>query len=145
MSLLNSVLGAAMGEKGDGSGGSSPVVAILGNLVTQSGGLDGLMNKFSQAGMGDIFSKWVSTGPNPPVSGDQVQQALGCDQIKALAAKLGIDPDQASHILAQALPTMVDKLTPNGQIDANANVHESLSSLVPSLLGKLMGGGGAPS
>ena len=132
MSILSSVLGAVTG-KGDGTE-ASPLVAILGGLLAQSGGLQGLMSKFSQAGMGDVFQKWVSTGPNPPVSTDQVQQVLGCDQIQALAAKFGIDPNRASEVLAQHLPDVVDKLTPQGKIDPNADTHANLSSMLPSLL-----------
>ena len=132
MSLLSSVLGAVTG-KSDGTE-ASPLVAILGGLLAQSGGLQGLMSKFSQAGMGDVFQKWVSTGPNPPVSADQVQQVLGCEQIQSLAAKLGIDPTRASEVLAEHLPTVVDKLTPQGKIDPNADTHEGLASMLPGLL-----------
>src|SRR5690242_11670768 len=102
MSLLSSVIGAVTG-KGD-STEASPLVAVIGGLLAQSGGLQGLMSKFSQAGLGDVFSKWVSTGPNPPISSDQIQQVLGSQQIQDLAAKLGIDPNLASQILAQHLP-----------------------------------------
>ena len=135
MSLLDSVLGAVTG-KSDGTQ-ASPLVAILGGLLAQSGGLQGLMAKFSQAGMGDVFSKWVSTGPNPPISPDQVKEVVGCDQIQALAAKLGIDPNRAAEVLAEHLPTVVDRLTPQGKIDPNADHQEGLASLLPSLLGKL--------
>ena len=135
MSLLSSVLGAVTG-KSDGTE-ASPLVGILGGLLAESGGLQGLMGKFSQAGLGDVFSKWVSTGPNPPISADQVQQVLGSQQIQGLAAKLGIDPTRASEILAQHLPEVVDKLTPQGKIDPNANTHSDLASMLPSLLAAL--------
>ena len=97
------------------------------------------MNKFSQAGLGDVFSKWISTGPNPPVSPDQVQQALGADQIQSLAAKLGIDPARASEALAQHLPDVIDRLTPNGQIDPNADLEQGLTDLLPSLFSRITG------
>jgi uncharacterized protein YidB (DUF937 family) len=132
MSLLSSVLGAVTG-KGDGTE-ASPLVAILGGLLAESGGLQGLMAKFSQAGMGDVFQKWVSTGPNPPISADQVQQVLGCEQIQALAAKLGIDPTRASEVLAEHLPGVVDKLTPQGKIEPGADTHAGLASMLPGLL-----------
>lgn len=135
MSLLSSVLGAVTG-KSDGTE-ASPLVGILGGLLAQSGGLQGLMAKFSQAGMGDVFSKWVSTGPNPPISADQIQQVLGSEQIQGLAAKLGIDPKRASEVLAEHLPTVVDRLTPQGKIDPNADTHEGLASMLPSLLAAL--------
>ena len=143
MSLFSSVLGAVTG-KGDGTE-ASPLVAIIGGLLAQSGGLQGLMSKFSQAGMGDLFQKWVSTGPNPPISADQVQQVLGCEQIQALAAKLGIDPTRASEVLAEHLPTVVDKLTPQGTINPNANHAEDLANLIPSLLAKLSRPANSPS
>ena len=145
MSLLDSVLGAVTGKTDQQQGNMTPMIALVTALLAQSGGLQGLMSKFSQAGMSDVFSKWVSTGPNPPISGDQIQQVLGSQQIQSLAAKLGIDPTRASEVLAQHLPTVVDHMTPQGHIDPNANTEESLTSMLPGLLGKLMGGGSAAS
>ena len=97
------------------------------------------MKQFSQAGLGDVFSKWVSKGPNPPVSGEHIQQVFGAEQIQALAAKFGIDPTGASEAVAEHLPNVVDRLTPDGEIDPNANFQEGLSTLIPSLLSKLTG------
>lgn len=137
MSLLDSILGAVTGKTNDKSD-MTPMVGLLSALLAQAGGLQGLMTKFSQAGLGDVFSKWVSTGPNPPVSGDQIRQVLGSEQIQALAAKLGIDPTRASEVLAEHLPNVVDKMTPQGKIDPTANAEQSLADMLPSLLGKLM-------
>jgi uncharacterized protein YidB (DUF937 family) len=55
-------------------------------------------------------------GENQPISPDQIQKVLGSDQVNALAAKLGVDPVQASHFLAEYLPKVVDKLTPEGKV-----------------------------
>ncbi|MFL6515365.1 MAG: YidB family protein [Chthoniobacterales bacterium] len=142
MSLLDSVLGGLSGKQ-DGQPEASPMVAIISTLLTQSGGLQGLMNKFSQAGLGQVFSSWVSTGPNPPVSGSQIQQVLGSDQLRALASQLGIDPAKASEMLAQHLPNVVDRLTPTGAIDPNAHGQEGLAALIPSLLQQFTSGGSA--
>src|SRR5947209_3864719 len=108
MSLLDSVLGAVSGKTEGTQGAGNPVLALLPVLLAQSGGLQGLMSKFSQAGLGNVFSQWVSTGPNPPVSGSQIEQVLGCEQVQALAAKLGVDTTQVSQLLAQHLPAVVD-------------------------------------
>jgi uncharacterized protein YidB (DUF937 family) len=142
MSLLDSVLGAVSGGNTEDKTQASPLIAILGAVLAQSGGLQGLMSKFSQAGLGNVFSSWVNTGPNPPISGDQIQQVLGSEQVKALAAKLGIDPTKAAEVLAEHLPTVVDKMTPEGKIDPNANHEEGLAAMIPSLL-KQFGAGGA--
>src|SRR5437660_7026111 len=111
MGLLNSILGAGSG-KTDASGEANSLAGVLGGLLTQSGGLQGLANKFSQAGQGGAFSSWVGMGENQSISADQVQKVLGSEQVNALAAKIGVDPSQVSHFLAEYLPKVVDKLTP---------------------------------
>jgi uncharacterized protein YidB (DUF937 family) len=118
----------------------SPLLGILTGLLAQSGGIQGLLNKFTQAGHGDKVASWVSTGENEPISPSAVQQTIGPDQISAIAAKLGVDPAQASQLLAKFLPTVVDKLTPNGQVDPAADHHQNLAGLLPSLLQGFGGG-----
>jgi len=83
--------------------------------------------------MGGLVSSWVSTGPNPPISGDQVHQVLGSDQVKELAAKAGINPDVASTAIAQLLPSIVDKLTPNGSVPDHGNVMSIVGGLLQGL------------
>jgi uncharacterized protein YidB (DUF937 family) len=120
MGLFDSILGAMAG-KTDSSGRANPLIGILGGLLTQSGGLQGLANKFLQSGQGGAFSSWVGMGENQSISADQIQKVLGSDQVNALAAKIGVDPAQASHFLAEYLPKVVDKLTPEGKVDPTAD------------------------
>ena len=138
MGLLDSILGAVTG-KTDGSGGAAQLIGVLGGLLAQSGGLQGLASKFAQSGQGNAFQSWVGMGENQPISGDQIQNALGSDQVKALAAKMGIDPAQASSFLAEYLPKVVDKLTPEGKVDPAADHQQGLAALLPSLLQNLAG------
>jgi uncharacterized protein YidB (DUF937 family) len=138
MGLLDSILGAASG-KDDARGGAAPLIGVLGGLLAQSGGLQGLANRFSQSGEGNIFSSWVGMGENQPISANQIQNVLGPDQVNALAAKLGVDPSQASHFLAEYLPKIVDKLTPTGKVDPTADHQQGLAALLPSLLQNLRG------
>ena len=138
MGLLDSILGA-VNKQTEASGGASPLIGILGGLLEQSGGLQGLMNKFAQRGQGDTFSSWVGVGENQPISGDQIQKVLGSEQINALAARMGVDPTQASHFLAEYLPKVVDKLTPAGRVDPNADHQQGLADLIPALLQSLGG------
>jgi uncharacterized protein YidB (DUF937 family) len=116
MGLLDSILGAVSG-KSDASGQAAPLIGVLSGLLAQSGGLQGLANKFSQSGQGDTFSSWVGMGENQSISANQIQNVLGSEQVNALAAKMGVDPAQASNFLAEYLPNIVDKLTPTGKVD----------------------------
>ena len=138
MGLLDSILGAASG-KGDGSGGAAPLIGVIGGLLAQSGGLQGLANKFSQSGQGNAFASSVGMGENQSISGNEIQNVRGSDQVKALAARMGVDPAQASHFLAEYLPKIVDKLTPEGKVDPTADHQQGLANLLPALLQSLGG------
>src|SRR5439155_10393823 len=135
MGLLDSILGAMSG-KGDASGQAGPLIGVLSGLLTQSGGLQGLANKFSQSGEGNTFSSWVGMGENQPISGNQIQNVLGSDQVKALAAKMGVDPAQASHFLAEYLPKIVDKLTPAGKVDPTADHQQGVGRVASSVVAR---------
>jgi uncharacterized protein YidB (DUF937 family) len=138
MGLLDSILAAVSG-KGDTSEKAAPLIGILSGLLTQAGGLQGLASKFSQSGQGDAFKSWVGVGENQSVSTNQVQEALGSDQIRAIASRMGVDPALASNFLAEYLPKIVDKLTPAGKIDPAADHQQGLAALLPSLLQSLGG------
>ena len=138
MGLFDSILGAAS-EKGDASGQVNPMIGIVGGLLAQSGGLQGLANKFSQSGQGNAFQSWVGMGENQPVSSNQIQSVLGPEQVNAIATRLGVDPAIVSTFLAEYLPKIVDKLTPAGKIDPAADQQQGLAALLPSLLQSLGG------
>jgi uncharacterized protein YidB (DUF937 family) len=78
-------------------------------------------------------------GENQPISSNQIQNVLGSEQVNTLATKMGVDPAQASHFLAEYLPQIVDKLTPTGKVDPNADHQQGLTALLPSLLQNLRG------
>ena len=138
MGLLDSILGAATRQT-EGSGGAAQLIGVLGGLLAQSGGLQGLANKFAQSGQGNAFQSWVGMGENQPISGDQVQNVLGPEQVNAIATRMGVDPAIVSTFLAEYLPKIVDKLTPAGKIDPAADHQQGLTAMLPSLL-KSLGG-----
>lgn len=114
MSLFDSVMGAVSGHVQQQGGMASVLGGLLANNG-EAGGLDGLLEKFKQAGMADQVNSWIGNGQNLPISAEQISQILGSDVVRNIAAKLGIDPDQAAQQLSALLPGLIDKLTPNGQ------------------------------
>ncbi len=101
--------------------------------VAGVGGLGDVINAFNRSGLGDVMSQWISTGPNPPISGDQLSQALGSDVIAQVAQKAGVGHADASSALAAVLPSLIDHLTPNGQVpDANA-LQSALGGLLANI------------
>jgi uncharacterized protein YidB (DUF937 family) len=144
MGLLDSVLGQVLGgaqpqqPQGGGLGGldglGGGLAGALGGLLANNGevgGIGGLVSRFEQAGMGDVIGSWIGTGENQPVSGGQLQDALGSDVISGLAQKLGINAATLLPMLATLLPMLVDRLTPKGQVPADGlgNQDELLSTL----------------
>jgi uncharacterized protein YidB (DUF937 family) len=144
MGLLDSVLGQVLGKaqpqqpQAGGFGGldelGGSLAGALGGLLANNGevgGLGGLVSRFEQAGMGDVIGSWIGKGENQPVSGGQLQDALGSDLISGLAQKLGISAATLLPMLATLLPMLVDRLTPKGQVPAEGlgSQDELLSSL----------------
>ncbi|MGA3093014.1 MAG: YidB family protein [Terriglobales bacterium] len=135
MGLLDSLENQALGNVLGGS--SNPLASgLLQMIQNQPGGLQGLVQSFHDKGMGGVVSSWVGAGANTPISADQVHQVLGSDQVKALAAKAGINPDTAGSAIAQLLPGLVDKLTPNGSVPDHSNVLEMASNMLRNLESK---------
>ena len=83
--LLSSVLGKALGGGQQGNALLEAAMGLLNN--PQSGGLNGLLDKFKASGLGDQAASWVGKGENAAVSGDQIQNALGGDFISQIASK----------------------------------------------------------
>ncbi len=106
------------------------------------GGVSGLVEKFKSAGLGHLADSWVAQGPNPPVSPSELQKVFSSDQIRALAQKLGVDPDVATQHLAQLLPGIIDHLTPNGTIPSGGTGPQGgidTNTVVAALKAKLFG------
>jgi uncharacterized protein YidB (DUF937 family) len=101
--------------------------------VGGSGGLADVIGAFNKSGLGNVMSQWISTGPNPPISGDQLTQVLGSDVIGQVANKTGLGQADASSALAAVLPGLIDHLTPNGQVPDAGSLQSSLGGLLASL------------
>jgi uncharacterized protein YidB (DUF937 family) len=50
------------------------------------------------------MSQWISTGPNPPISPDQLSKILGSDVLGQFAQRAGVAHGDAASILASVLP-----------------------------------------
>ena len=137
MGLFDNIAGEAIGKlTGQGNGQSSLLDGVMDLLNNNpAGGLGGLVQSFKDKGLGDIVSSWVGTGSNLPISSEQIQQALGAEQVQHLAGKAGISPETASANLAELLPNVIDKLTPNGQLPSGDLLSQGLSLLKSKLLG----------
>ena len=130
-----------------GSAGGAQVGATMGDLagaIQETGGIDGMVDRLRQGGLGDEVDSWVSTGANQPVDPNRLGAALGPDTVQRLSTGTGLDMAALLPLLAAFLPQLINMLTPNGQTPAggldSAAGSGGLGDL-GGLLGGLMGGG----
>ena len=107
MGLLDGMIGGLVGGE---------MATAVNGLIERHGGVSGIVAQLEQQGLGSTVKSWVGTGPNQPISADQLHQALGSGAVKDLAAKFGLNPQDFAQKMAQVLPQVIDKLTPNGVV-----------------------------
>ncbi len=119
-----------------GKGSQNPLTEVVLGLISnpQSSGLQGLIQTFKEKGLGDAVSSWISTGENQPVSGDQIQHALGGNFIQQIAERLGSSKSEVSGGLANLLPDIIDKLTPNGKLPEGNQLSQGLEMFKKTFL-----------
>jgi uncharacterized protein YidB (DUF937 family) len=91
MGLFDGLLGGIVGAE---------MATVVNSLIQQHGGIQGVVAQLERQGLGGVARSWVSQGANGTIS----------------PAKAGISPQELAAKLSQALPTAIDKLTPNGTI-----------------------------
>lgn len=107
MGLLDGLLGGVVGAE---------MVTVVNGLIEKHGGVGGVIAQLEQQGLGGTARSWIGTGPNQPITADQVHQAFGSDTINQLAAKIGLSPQELAAKLSTILPQAIDKLTPGGAV-----------------------------
>ena len=65
---------------------------------------------------GDVVDSWVNRGSNQDISSRQVSDALGSDVVDQLSRRTGLSRDQVIDELAKILPSVVDRMTPDGRL-----------------------------
>lgn len=135
-SQLGNQLGPLAGMATKNPRALAAVVSLLSNKdasVGGTGGLGGLVSAFQSKGLGDMMASWVSTGPNPAISAGQLTDVIGADTLKQFADKAGVPQGDAGGLLAGLLPTIIDQLTPQGQMPDAKGLEGSLGSLLKTL------------
>lgn len=81
-------------------------MSLVKDYIEKHGGIQGVVAEFEKTGFGQQVTSWISTGPNLPINAEQIQQALGSEKVKAMAAKFGIPVDKVADLLAKHLPPL---------------------------------------
>ena len=139
MGMLDNLLGGQLGGLAEMAMKNPQAVSAIVSLLSSkdasvggTGGIGGLVQAFQGKGMGDMIASWISTGPNPPINASQITDVLGHDTLKQFAAKAGVPQQEAGGLLAALLPSVIDKLTPQGTMPASNAFESELGGLLSS-------------
>ena len=100
----------------------------------QLGGLHGLVERFQEAGLGNAIGSWIGTGQNIPITGNQMQQALGEGQLQQISEEASLSQKETADRLSDMLPDLIDKLTPGGHIPRGG--LGNMSALLDHFMGR---------
>jgi len=129
--VLAALMNDPTGQQQAGQPGTQTAPQVGGINMTQlaagAAGAMALVNMFKSSGLGDQVQSWLSTGANQPVQGADIAKVFGQERIAQIAQTLGVDPQQASHQLAETLPDLIDKISPNGELPQSADQFASLA------------------
>ncbi len=103
---LGDLFGLGDGNRTGGSGG---------NVLSR--GLDDLMDTFRTSGHKDAADSWVTMGvPTRGLRPEEVESAVGADNIAELSKRTGLSRAELLERLATAIPETVDRATPDGSM-----------------------------
>jgi uncharacterized protein YidB (DUF937 family) len=122
MGILDSLQNSPAFKNALGQLEGAVLPAVLSEVLGSGsqGGLSAIVAKLQQAGLGDQVKSWLGNGQNLPITAQQLQEVLGSDAVRQLAAKYNIPVDQITQILAQQIPNAVDKASPDGKLPHTA-------------------------
>ena len=139
--MLSNILGSvASSILNNGNNNQSVAIQLIQVLLQSQGGIEGIIKRFQESGLEGILKSWISTDEkNQPIYANQVVEVVGQENMSQAAQKVGVSEWDASNVLAEYLPKMVDMLTPNGQLPDlnNLNVNDLMAQAAKGMLGKL--------
>ena len=139
--MLGNILGSiASSVLSGGNGNQSTALQLIQALLQSQGGVEGVIAKLQQGGLDDLLKTWISADEeNAPVSGEQIANVFGQENLQAAAQEAGVEEKDAGELLAEFLTKIVDTLTPDGQLPdlQNLNTNDLLAQAAKGVLGKL--------
>lgn len=119
MALFDSIISGAAERFGLDNKSAGGLLAALLAFISdpESGGVSGFLNRFRDAGLGGIVDSWIGPGESEELNAQQLEAAIGTENVTRIADDAGIERDKASAAMAGMLPQVVNELSPEGEID----------------------------
>ncbi|WP_315388885.1 OmpA family protein [uncultured Stenotrophomonas sp.] len=119
MSTFDTVVQQVAKATGLGDGAQQFIKVLAGYIFKQSGGVSGLLQKFENAGLGDIAKSWTAGNATiRPIDASQIRSVIGNEALDDIAQKAGVNKGLVPAFAATALPVLVRALTSGGAMPA---------------------------
>jgi len=125
MSLLEKVLGMC----GLNDQISQEIKGVL-EWVEQQGGVHAIVEHLQSGEFSEVVNSWLGDEKNVALSKDIVERMFNSASIQQLASGMGINTNDALELLVKYLPQLVDKASPAGTVDKQADLASIVSQLV---------------
>ncbi len=132
MSVIEDILGKVVEKAVGGDSDKAKVIQALIPIVVTllaNGGLEKILGKMRSQGLSSQADSWIGKGGNQPITGDQAKELIGSDKVAAVAQDTGLPEDKAADLIAEALPGVIDKVSPEGEQPLADEVGAALDSL----------------
>ncbi len=112
MALFDSVLADVAGRFGLGSQASPLLREVLQLMTGQPGGIGGFLEQMKSSGLGAEVTSWLGNPDAAPLSGQQIEKAVGASSLGAIAGRLGLAGGATGAAMGYLVPKLVGLLTP---------------------------------
>jgi len=116
MSIFDAVMGAVEQHSEVNQQQHASLVQTAMDMFANHVGFSELLNNAQSQGLGGVVQSWIGSGANQPIAPHQVTGLVRQDRLQQIANRVGIPPAIASFALSHILPSLVDKLTPDGKL-----------------------------
>lgn len=121
--MFDVIIREAASRFGLGDKAATLVQTVVAYAINKdTGGISGLIQRFRDAGLGEIAQSWISGGTQAQaMSTDQSEVMFGQKGglLDMVTSKLGMSREVVLPAIGYILPSVIGKLTPNGSIPSN--------------------------
>ncbi|OEY99099.1 MULTISPECIES: OmpA family protein [Stenotrophomonas] len=120
MSTFDTVVQQIARATGLGAGAEQFIKVLAGYIFNKAGGVSGLLQKFENAGLGDIAKSWTAGNGTPrSIDAGQIRSVLGNEALEEIGNKAHVKPGLVAAHAASALPVLIRTLTSGGALPSS--------------------------
>ncbi|MDP4199279.1 MAG: YidB family protein [Bacteroidota bacterium] len=130
--MISHGIAQTVGSPSRGEVTSSTQSALMGIVLAriESGQLSfsSLVNRFNELAP-EATRTWIGPGINAAITAAEVERILGPRDLASISNEAGLPASEVSVELAQLLPTIIDKFTPEGSLPDAPLVRQAAGDL----------------